>query len=115
MSMLLNLSMIQSSGGVSWLLKIFLCIRFGFFSYICLYLDMAFFTHSLVYFVVIVRACLFVVLAIVAIVMSHSCWRLSWLGRGGMLVCLWFLSVSIIGCVCQCIVCFARKIVFLIR
>ena len=42
-----------------------------------------FFTHSFVYFVVIVRACLFVVLAIVAIVMSHSCWMLSWLGRGG--------------------------------
>ena len=74
-----------------------------------------FFTHSLVYFVVIVRACLFVVLAIVAIVMSHSCWRLSWLGRGGMMVYLWFLSVSIMGCVCQCIVCFARRIVFLIR
>ena len=30
-SMLLYMSVIQSSGGVSWLLKNFLCIRFGFF------------------------------------------------------------------------------------
>jgi hypothetical protein len=70
---LLCLSLIRSNGVGSWLLKIFLCICLGFFSYICLYLDMAFLTHSQVYFVVIVRACLFAVLAIVAIVMSHSC------------------------------------------
>ena len=73
MSILLNMSLIQSRGGESWLLKIFLCIRFGFFSYICLYLEIVFCTHSLVWFVVIMRACLFVVLAIVANVMSHSC------------------------------------------
>ena len=106
--MLLYLSVIQSSGGVSWLLKIFLCIRFGFFSYSFLYLVMALLTQSRVNFVVIVRAWVFVVLAIAAIVMSHSCWRGSWLGRGGMLACLWFISFSIMGCVCQCMVCFAR-------
>ena len=75
--MLLCVSVMQSSGGVSWLLKILLCIFLGFFSYICLYLDMAFLIQSLVYFVVIARACEFVVLAIVAIVTSHSCWRVS--------------------------------------
>ena len=72
-SMLLYLSVIQSSGGVSWLLKIFLCIRFGFFSYSCLYLDMAFFIQSWVNFVVIARACVLAVLASAAIVTSHSC------------------------------------------
>ena len=45
-SMLLYLSVIQYSGGVSWLLKTFLCIRFGFFSYNCLYLDMTFFLYN---------------------------------------------------------------------
>ena len=34
--MLLCLSMMQSSGGVSWFLKIFLCILFGVF---CIYLS----------------------------------------------------------------------------
>ena len=56
-SMLLYLSEIQSRGGVSWLLKIFLCICFGFFSYNCLYLDMAFLIQSWVNFVVIARSC----------------------------------------------------------
>ena len=32
-----------------------------------------------------------------------------------MIVCLWFLIVSIMGCVCQCILFLARKIVFLMR
>jgi hypothetical protein len=107
-SVLLCLSLIQSSEFDSCLLKTILCIRLGFFSYTCLYLDIAFLTHSRVYFVVIARAWVFAVLAIVAIVMSHSCCWCPWSGRGGMLVCLWFLSVSIMGCVCQCMVCFAR-------
>ena len=54
--MLLFVSVMQSSGGVSWLLTIFLCIFFGFFSYSCLYLDIAFLIQSQVYFVVIARA-----------------------------------------------------------
>ena len=69
---------------------------------------MTFLIHSCVCFVVIVRARLFVVLAIVASVLSHSCCRVSWSGRGGMLACLWFLSSSIIGCSCQRVMCFAR-------
>ena len=107
-SMLLYLSVMQSRGGASWLLNIFLCIRFGLISYNCLYLFMAFLIQYLVNLVVIVRACVFVVLAIVAIVMSHSCCWGSWIGKGGMLAYAWFKSVSIMGCDCQFIVCFAR-------
>ena len=55
-SMLLYMSVIQSSGGVSWLLKTFLCILFEIFSNICLYLDMDFLMQSWVNFVVIARA-----------------------------------------------------------
>ena len=51
----------------------FLCIFFGFFSYSCLYLDIVFLIQSLVYFVVISRAGEFDVLAVVAMLMSHSC------------------------------------------
>ena len=65
--------MIQSRGGVSWLLKTFFCIRFGFFSYNCLYLDMDFLIQSWVNFVVIARAWVLAVFAIAAIVTSHSC------------------------------------------
>jgi hypothetical protein len=50
-----------------------LLIFFGFFSYNCLYLDTAFLTQSCVYFVVILRACMFVVLAIWANVFIHFC------------------------------------------
>jgi hypothetical protein len=107
LSMLLLLIVMQSSGGVSWFLNIFLCTLLGFFSYNCLYSDMVFSIHSCVCFVVIVRAWLFTVLAIVASVISHFCCRFSWFGRGGMLACFWFLSSSIIGCVCHCVMCFA--------
>ncbi len=72
-SMLLYLSVMQSSGGVSWLLKTFLCILFGFFSYSCLYLAMAFLMQSWVNFVVIARAWVLAILGIAAIVTSHSC------------------------------------------
>ena len=55
--------------------KIYFYVFFlGFFSYICMYLDMAFLIHSWVYFVVIVRACIFTILAIFARFLSHSCW-----------------------------------------
>ena len=56
--------------------------------YSCLYLDIAFLIQSRVYFVVIAQAWEFVVLAIFAMFMSHSCWRGSWVGSGGMLTCL---------------------------
>ena len=64
--------MIQSKGGVSRFLKIFLLIFFGFFSYSCLYLDIAFLMHSWVYFVMILRTFMFAVLAILATVFIHS-------------------------------------------
>ena len=83
-TMILCSLLIQSSGGTSWFLKTFLLIFFGFFSYSCLYLDMAFLMHSWVYFVVILRACLFAFLAICAMVVIHSCWLGSWFGGGGM-------------------------------
>ena len=79
----------------------FFMYSFWFFSYSCLYLDMVFLIQSRVNFMVIVRAWVFAVLATVAIVMNHSCWRISWLGKGGMLACVWFMSVSIMRCVCQ--------------
>ena len=56
----------QSSGGVSKFLNTFLLIFIGFFSYSCLYLDIAFLIHSFVYLVVIFWASLLVVLASVA-------------------------------------------------
>ena len=64
--MLLLRSVIQSSGGVSRFLKTFLFIYFGLISYSCLYLEMAFLIHSLVYLVVIFLACVFAALANVA-------------------------------------------------
>ena len=72
-SILLCLSVMQSIEGVSWFLNIFLLIFLGFLSYSCLYLDMAFLIQSWVYFVVILRAWVFAVLAILASVTIHSC------------------------------------------
>ena len=74
-SILLCSSVIQSIGGVSWFLNTILSNFLGFFSYICLYLDMVFLIQSCVYFVVILRAWVFAVLAILAIVTIHSCWQ----------------------------------------
>ena len=85
-SMLLFLSRMQSSGGVSWFLKTLLFIFLGFFSYSCLYFVMAFLIHSWVYLVVIFLACLFAVLASSANVSIHSCGLLSGWGGGGMVI-----------------------------
>ena len=85
---LLCSSVMQSKGGVSWFLKTLLLIFLGFFSYSFLYLDMAFLIHSWVYFVVILRACVFAVLAIFANVVIHSCWLSAWIGGGGILISL---------------------------
>ena len=94
--------MLQSSGGVFWLLKIFCVFVLDLFLYSCLYLDMTFLTQSQVYFVVIVWAWVFL--------FYNCCYCYETLlleellvffwGGGGMLTCLWFLSFSIIGCVC---------------
>ena len=72
-SILIFLSMMHSSGGTSWFLKTFLFF-FGFFSYSCLYFDLVFLIQSWVYFVVILRACMFAALASSAKVLIHSCW-----------------------------------------
>ena len=86
MSMLLCLSVMQSSGGVSWFLKTLLLIFFGFLSYSCLYLDMAFLMQSCVYFVVILWACMLAFLAVVAKASIHSWWLGSCIeGGGGMI------------------------------
>ena len=84
--MLLFLSMIQSSGGVSWFLKIFLFIFFGLVSYSCLYFDMAFLMLSKVCFVVILRTWVLAGLARLANVLIMSCWLISWSGGGGMVL-----------------------------
>ena len=59
-SMLLFLSLMQSSGGVSKFLNTFLLTFFRLFSYSCLYLDIAFLIHSFLYLVVIFWASLLV-------------------------------------------------------
>ena len=64
--MLLFLSVMQSSGGVSKFLKTFLFIFFGLISYSCLYLEMTFLIHSFVYLVVIFLTFVFAILANVA-------------------------------------------------
>ena len=72
-SILLCPSSMQSKGGVFLFLKTLLLIFFGLLSYSCLYLDMAFLMQSCVYFVVILRACVCAVLAMLAIILIHSC------------------------------------------
>ena len=64
--MLLFRSIMQSNGSVSRFLNTFLFIFWGLISYNCLYLDMIFLIHSLVYLVVIFLACIFAVLANIA-------------------------------------------------
>ena len=83
-SMLLFLSNIQSNGGVSWFLKTLLFILFGLLSYICLYFSIVFFIQLWVYFVVILRACVFAILAISTSDFIHSCWSCSSVGSVGM-------------------------------
>ena len=62
----------QSSGWVVLFLKTFWWIFLGLLSYSCLYFEMAFLMHSLLYLVVILRASLFAVRAMVAILVIHS-------------------------------------------
>ena len=71
--------------------------------------------HSCVYFVVILRACVCAVLAMLAIILIHSCWFGSWFGGGGMLMWLSFVSSSIKGCVCQLGEFLVMYIAFLIK
>ena len=87
-SMLLLQSVIQSNGGVSWFLNTLLFIFFGLISYKCLYLDIAFFIHSFVYFDVIFLAFLFAVLASVARSFIHDSVSKSSYGGGGILTCV---------------------------
>ena len=86
--MLLFRSVMQSNGGVSRFLNTFLFILLGLVSYNCLYLNMAFLIHSLVYLVVIFLACMFAVLANVANSFIHSFFCKSSFGGGGMLIWL---------------------------
>ena len=58
---------LQSSGWVLLFLKTFWWIFLGLLSYNCLYFEMAFLMLSLLYLVVILRASLFVVVAILVI------------------------------------------------
>ena len=69
--MLFCLSIIESKGDVSKFLKTFLFTFLGLFSYSCLYFDIAFSIHSLVYFVVMSLASFLAVFAIVAISSIH--------------------------------------------
>ena len=84
--MLLFLSVMQSSGGVSRFLKTFLFIFFGLVPYSCLYLEMDFLIHSFVYLVAIFLAFVFAILANVASSIIHSFFSKSSFGGGGMLM-----------------------------
>ena len=70
--MLLDSSVMQSSGGDSVFLKTRLCILFDVISYVCLYFDIAFLMLSFVNDVVIFLASLLAFLAIVARLCIHS-------------------------------------------
>jgi hypothetical protein len=107
--------MMESKGEVSVFLKTFRFIFWGFFSYICLYLDTAFRMQSLVYFVVIFLASLFAFFAMVAMVLIHSVGGAVVIGGCGIIVCWWFRISFRIGCVCQSGSCCAIYMVFLIR
>ena len=98
---LLLRSVIQSNGGDSKFLKTLWLIFLGLLSYSCLYLDIAFFTHSLVNLVVIFLASSFAILAILARFSIQVLYRLVSFGGGGMLIYVWFINSSIIGCICQ--------------
>ena len=84
--MLLFLSVMQSSGGVSKILKTFLFIFFGLISYSCLYLEMDFLIHSFGYLVVIFLAFVFAILANVASSFIQSFFSRLSFGDGGMLM-----------------------------
>ena len=84
--MLLFLSIMQSSGGVSRFLKTFLFIFFGLLSYNCLYLEMAFLIHSFVYLMVIFLAFVFAILANIASSFIHSFFSKSLFGGGGIFI-----------------------------
>ena len=88
---------------------------FGLISYNCLYLDMVFFKHSLVYLVVIFLACMFAILVNVTNSFIHSFFCKSSFGGRSMLIWVWLFNSCIIGCVCQFIVLFVMYIPFLIR
>ena len=83
--MLLLRLVIQSSGGVK-IFENFSIYFFGLISYSCLYLEMAFLIHSLVYLVVIFLACVFAALANVASSFIQSFFSKSSSGGGGILV-----------------------------
>ena len=88
-NMLLDSSVMQSSGGDSVFLKTRLCILFGVMSYVCLYFDMAFVMLSFVNIVVIFLASLLAFLAMLARLCIQSFGGV--FGGGGVrnFVCLW--------------------------
>lgn len=79
--MLLLRSIKESKGGVSKFLKTLSFSFLEFNSYKCRYLEMAFCTHFLVYFVVMILTALFDVLAMFDMLEIYSSWGC--LGGGG--------------------------------
>ena len=84
--MLLFWSVMQSNDSVSRFLNTLFFIFLRLISYSCLYLDMAFLIHSLVYLVVIFFACIFAILANVASSFIHSFLSKSLFGGEGILM-----------------------------
>ena len=76
---------------------------------------MVFLMQSWVYLVVILRACVFAVFAMLASEFIHSCWFVSWAGGGGIVAYVWFASIPIMGCVRQFMEFLVRYIAFLIK
>ena len=114
-NILFCLSMMESRGEVSVFLKTFWFIFLGFFSYIWQYFYTAFRMQSLVYFVVIFLASLFVVFAMAAMVLIHSAGDAAVVGGCGMLTCWWFRISFRMGCICQYGSCCAMYMAFLMR
>ena len=88
-NMLLDSSVMQSSGGDSVVLKTRMCILFGVMSYVCLYFDMAFVMLSFVNAIVIFLASLLAFLAMLARLCIHSSGGVFGGDGGGIIVCLW--------------------------
>ena len=101
-------------------LKTFWWIFLELLPYNCLYFEMAFLMHSLLYLVVILRASLFAVRAMVAILVIHSSTNVSlWEGRLGdacMPMCCYLIYDGVVSPICVVFYytyCFANKVVYM--
>ena len=105
----------QSSGWVLLFLMTFWWIFFGLLSYSCLYFEMAFLMHSLLYLVVIFWASLFAVRTMVAMLVIHWSISVSSLGGWEIDVCRCVIMPFRMGWFLHCVLFFTVHIVLRIR